>query len=128
MMVVACAMSIFDAEPVSRLFGFIECFAVVALVVCFLWHEIGRVYPTERVRRRRVYAVISGLSCLVVAPLMVLLLTSQFITTYRLYSASLGPRTLAEKLKDDRTACYVISVACIWIVTPIVVYAGYIGP
>jgi glucan phosphoethanolaminetransferase (alkaline phosphatase superfamily) len=120
--VMLAATNIGDTEPVSHLFGLIEYFVSILLVMAFLWAQIGEFYPAEKIKRARIYGILSSLSVLAFAPLMVGLMTWRFQDLYKEYKKIRIFSKASDVFNDDKIQMILIAILVLWVGTGFYLY------
>lgn len=127
-LVILAYFDIGDAEPVAHFFGLLEYFSSVVLIIIYLWKSAGQVYPANIFKKKRIYIFLSGLTSLVLVPLMAILITIQFFTLFKAYYKNTGFKNIPTSLKDENVQMYILSVVCILVGAAIYMNGMFASP
>lgn len=119
------ATSFFDEEPIARLFAYGEYFLAIGLIVNFYWKEVNILYEKKDQTKKKIIAVLSALSSLAFAPLMIVLMSWLFYSLHKQGArvAQAGINTEPERNQKEMSQYYIGSVVILIVGTFLAIYS-----
>lgn len=117
------AAQLFDEEPITRLFGMGAYALSIGLIIRFYWKEVDVLYEKKDRAKRKIISVLSGLSVLIFAPLMIGLMAWQFFLLYKRECQQAQGNEIRERNQKDIMHYYITSIVVLTIGTSLVIYS-----
>lgn len=120
------ANSFFNEGPVARLFAYGEYALSVGFIVSFYWQEMKIIYEKKDQLKKKIISVLSALSVLIFAPLMIVLMSWLFYSLHKqgTRKAEIEMNTDVERNQKEMSQYYVLAVAVLIIGTFFAIYSN----